>query len=119
MRLILTLILIFIFTSALARDNGQYSQVKPEIRDWVRGLHDQRGVSCCDTADGQALEESEWDVDGDHYKVKINDQWWPVPESAMINEPNKLGHAAVWWYPSWQDGVVVPVIRCFIRGAMS
>ena len=30
------LLVLFICAPALARDNGQYSQVSPEIRDWFR-----------------------------------------------------------------------------------
>jgi hypothetical protein len=57
--------------------------------------------------------------------VKLEGNWYKVPERALITEPNKLGHAVVWFY--WQteassgtNGAAgtprAPYIRCFVPG---
>jgi hypothetical protein len=96
----------------LIRNQGQHAQVSPEIRDWVRGLKDKRGVGCCDTADGHPT-EVEWDTEREHYRVRIDGTWHVVPPEAVIDGPNKLGYAVVWY---WHENGR-PKIRCFIAGA--
>ena len=36
----------------------------PETRDWVKGLQNKYGASCCDTADGFPVEVDGWDMAG-------------------------------------------------------
>ncbi|MEH2571865.1 hypothetical protein V1272_001200 [Bradyrhizobium sp. AZCC 1708] len=58
------------------------------------------------------------------YKVLLKDphrptepgQWFDVPYSAVIDQPNLSGIAMVWWSPSYTDGRMAPVWRCFIPG---
>ena len=110
-----------------ARDNGQYANVAPEIRAWVESLKDGEGVGCCATADGVPLDEPDWQMNADGYRVKIEGKWYDVPKRAVITEPNKLGHAVVWYfwrydYAPTADGSAgsgttgEPYIRCFIPG---
>jgi len=41
-----------------------------------------------------------------------------VPDEALIEKPNRLGYAVVWYYPSYEvDGRMTPKIRCFLPGA--
>jgi hypothetical protein len=108
---------------AAARDDGRYQNVDPTLKAWVKSLTDKKGNGCCDTADGYPA-EVEWDNDTGHYRVRIaprNDlkaEWYEVPEEAIIEKPNRLGYAMVWWYPSFlADGRLVAKIRCFIPGA--
>jgi hypothetical protein len=98
-------------SSALAFDNGQYDKLDPQIRAWVKGLHDNVGVSCCDTADGYPT-EAEWDNDTGKYRVKIDGAWIPVPDHTVVGGPNRLGYAVV-WYIKYVNTVV---IRCFLPG---
>jgi hypothetical protein len=43
---------------ALARDNGQYNNVDPEIRQWFRDqISPQTGSLCCEEADATYAEE--------------------------------------------------------------
>jgi hypothetical protein len=101
---------------ALARDYGQYGGVDPAIREWIQGLKDKAGQGCCDTADGHPA-EYEWDIASNGYKVRIEGEWYVVPEEAIINGPNKLGYATVWYWWSWElDGRKVNHIRCFLPG---
>jgi hypothetical protein len=103
-------------TGASARDYGQYRDVDPATRDWVQGLKDKTGQGCCDTADGQPA-EYEWDIAGNRYRVRIEGQWYDVPDEAVINGPNKLGYATVWTWWVWElNGKKTHHIRCFLPG---
>jgi hypothetical protein len=101
---------------APAREHGQYHDVDPALRQWIEGLKDKAGQGCCDTADGHPA-EYEWDITGKRYKVRIEGEWYVVPEEAVIDGPNKLGYATVWYWPSWElDGSMTAHIRCFLPG---
>lgn len=100
----------------LARDYGQYRDVDPALRQWVQSLKDKAGEGCCETADGHPA-EYEWDISGNRYRVRIDGEWYAVPAEAVIEGPNKLGYATVWYWTSWAiDGRRVPHIRCFLPG---
>ena len=106
-----TLVLASVGTQA--RDNGQYSQVSPDIKRWVEGLTDHQGRGCCATADGFRPDEVDWDIAENSYRVMIGGKWFTVPEGAVIKETNRIGYALVWYYVS--DGSVF--IRCFLPGS--
>ena len=102
---------------APARDYGQYRDVDPAIKEWVQRLTDKTGQGCCATADGHPA-EYEWDVAGNHYRVRIEGEWYVVPPEAVIDEPNKLGYATVWYWWDWSlDGKKTNHIRCFLPGS--
>lgn len=98
----------------LARDlDGRYAQSNPGIKEWIRGLKDKNGEGCCDTADGYPA-EVEWDMDTGKYRVRIDGEWYVVPDVALLDkQPNLLGYATVWY---WRENGK-PKIRCFIPGA--
>jgi hypothetical protein len=101
---------------APARDRGQYRGVDPTLRQWVEGLKDKGGQGCCDDADGYPT-EYEWDIAGKRYKVRIDGEWYVVPDEAVIDGPNRLGYATVWYWAQWEiDGSLIPHIRCFLPG---
>jgi len=103
-------------TKTPARDNGQYSNSDPALRQWVHGLKDKSGHGCCETADGHPA-EYEWDIAGNRYRVRIEGEWYDVPVEAVIEEPNKLGYATVWYWTTWElDGRATYHIRCFLPG---
>src|SRR5262249_50031938 len=98
---------------AVARDRGQFRKVDPAMRKWVEELKDKKGKSCCDTADGYPA-EYEWDMAGNGYRVRIEGEWYAVPVDALIDGPNKLGYATVWYWWSWDfEGKKTHHIRCF------
>jgi len=100
---------------ALARDlDGRYAQ-SPH-KDWVESLKDRKGVSCCHTADGYDVQ---WDTQNEKYRVYINEQWYEVPTSAVLDDvPNRLGVARVWYSMDYdKDGKMTPHIRCFLPGS--
>lgn len=92
-----------------ARDNGQWGNVDPAIRDWIHSLKNKHGIGCCDTADGY---DAEWDTQGNRYRVRIEGQWYVVPPEAVLDVPNRLGVPKVWYLKP--DGHVT--IRCFLPG---
>ena len=106
-----TLVLASVGTQA--RDNGQYSQVSPDIKKWVEGLTDRQGRGCCATADGFRPDEVDWDIAENSYRVMIGGKWFTVPDGAVIKETNRIGYALVWCYIS--NGSVF--IRCFLPGS--
>ena len=79
----------------------------------------------CDTGDGQHV-EAEWDMAKGGYKVLLKHphrptkpgQWFDVPYSAVIDQPNLSGIAMVWWFPiyDFRDGNMTPKVRCLIQG---
>jgi hypothetical protein len=102
-----------------ARDRGQYTQVSRDIKAWIERLTDRDGTSCCETADGVRPKEVEWDISGNHYRVKVDGKWLIVPDSAVIKGPNRLGHAVVWLYYNYEleaDESESTQIRCFLPG---
>jgi len=115
--LLVTAFLVEILTTGvLARDYGQYRNVDSAVRQWIEGLKDKSGQGCCETADGHPA-EYEWDIAGNRYKVRIEGQWYVVPVEAVIEGPNMLGYATVWYWSSWElDGQQIHHIRCFLPG---
>jgi hypothetical protein len=97
---------------------------RPELNAWFKNLKNKVGEPCCDTGDGQHA-EAEWDMAKGGYKVLLKHphrpnepgQWFDVPYSAVIDQPNLSGIAMVWWSPYDSiDGRMTPIWRCFIPG---
>ena len=88
------------------------------LRPWFEALKNQTGLVCCAEADGHPLDESEWDIKGDKYRVSVQGQWIV---DALILGPSKLGKAIVWLWPqeviAWGGGSASNLIRCFIPGS--
>ena len=95
--------------SAYARDGGQWENIDPSTRDWFKGLKNSSGVPCCDTSDGQRLDDADWRLNEDgSYSVRIAGEWRAVPPAAVLDVPNRVGVAVVWL---WNG-----LITCFLRG---
>lgn len=87
------------------------------LKKWFDGLTSGKGP-CCSDADGTALSDVDWESRDGHYRVRIENQWWVVPDEAVITEPNLSGKTMVWpVYYSSMDGPTRVEIRCFIVGA--
>lgn len=97
------------FESAIAHDHEH-----PENNDWLRSLHAQNGAWCCTGSDVNF--DVEWESHEGHYRVRIEGQWWDVPDGAVINAPNRIGRTMVWMNGGYQ-GHVGP--RCFMPGPMT
>ena len=97
---------------------------RPELNAWFKSLKSKAGEPCCDTGDGQHAEAA-WDMAKGGYRVLLKNpqrpnepgQWFDVPYSAVVDQPNVSGVAMVWWSPSYDlDGTMTPRWRCFIPG---
>jgi hypothetical protein len=96
--------------SALARDNGQFGNVPPEIRAWFKSVKSHAGIPCCDIADGH---RTDYDMRDNTYWVPINGEWMMVPPESVVDDAgNPTGDAVVWYTES--NGTVY--IRCFVPG---
>jgi len=75
---------------------------------------------CCAEADGHPLDDGEWDMKNDSYRVFFQGKWATVPGDAVIVGPNKFGKAIVWLLPpdvaAWGGPVSNPII-CFMPGS--
>ncbi len=99
-----------LMTPVLARDNGQFSNVPPDIRAWFESVRSKNGIPCCDIGDGH---RTDYDMRASHYYVPINGKWIQVPDDAVVeNYGNPTGDAVV-WYTEFKDAVI---IRCFVPG---
>jgi hypothetical protein len=104
--------------NAAARDlDGRFAN--SPLHGWFESLHSSKGP-CCSDADGTALSDVDWEARDGHYRVRIEDKWWDVPDDAVIREPNRAGRTMVW--PIYFRGYDSPLrveIRCFMPGTMT
>lgn len=103
----------------LARDNGQYDNVDPRVRQWFQTRKvpggPNAGMICCNISDGVYAEE---DIREGHYWTRFvtpagPSGWLQVPDELVLPEGNPNGVPVVWF---WLDSGH-PVIRCFAPGA--
>jgi hypothetical protein len=110
-RMMLALLLLCL--PALARDNGQYNSVSPELRQWFRAQKSPKtGGLCCNEADGTYAEE---EIRDGVYWTRFDltkGEWIPVPAEVVIKDPNRNGAPVAWWF--FQDGKLQ--IRCYAPG---
>ena len=101
-----------------------HDPMRPELNAWFQSLKNKAGELCCDTGDGQHA-EVEWDMAKGGYIVLLKHplrpnqpgQWFDVPYSVVIDQPNLSGFAMVWWDPFYHDdGRMTPMWRCFLPG---
>jgi hypothetical protein len=97
---------------AEARDDGRYAQ--SPLKGWFDGLKSGRGP-CCSDADGSTVSDVDWTTKDGHYRVRIDDEWYDVPDDAVITEPNRVGRTMVWPMRGYQG----LSIRCFMPGSMT
>ena len=135
-------------SAAVARDDGRYSN--SPLKPWFDSLRDKNGQQCCADADGAIVKDVDWTAQdmqqcrrtpelsfsekagnyaGD-YCVRYKNEWWLIPERAVIESPNRFGPAMIWpvcaskHYVSGaeackDDDSSLLFIRCFIPGAAS
>jgi hypothetical protein len=105
--------LLILSAPVLARDNGQYDNVSPEVRQWFRMQKSPKtGALCCNEADGTYAEE---DIRNGIYWTRFaltKGEWIPVPTEVVIKDPNRNGAPVAWWH--FHDGKLE--IRCYAPG---
>lgn len=100
--------------SVLARDVGQFAASTPEMKAWFDSLRSGKGPCCSDT-DGSAVSDVDWESYGGHYRVRLDQTWFDVPDEAVITGPNRVGRTMVWPL-RLESGML---IRCFMPGSMT
>ena len=101
-------------TPAFAHDASH-----PELNEWFNHLSSGKGP-CCSNADGTALSDVDWEIKDGHYRVRLEDKWWDVPDEAVIKEPNRAGRTMVWPIYYRSSGAPDRIeIRCFMPGSMT
>jgi hypothetical protein len=96
-----------------ARDlDGRYAH--SPLKEWFDSLRSGKGP-CCSDADGSAVSDVDWESSNGRYRVRIEGEWFDVPEDAVITEPNRVGRTMVWPLRGY-SGLT---IRCFMPGSMS
>jgi hypothetical protein len=97
----------------LAHDpDGRYAN--SPLKQWFDSLKSGKGP-CCSDADGYALSDVDWESGNGHYRVRIDGEWYEVPDEAVITEPNRVGRTMVWPMRGYQG----LSIRCFMPGSMT
>jgi len=97
----------------------------PELKSWFMGLHNQQGTPCCDGEDATHIEDADWSTtckDGTcHYVVRLDGDWYDVPDTAVVDGPNRSGTALVWTIRyglgTGGDDKHTYAIRCFMPGS--
>ena len=91
-------------------EDGRYAN--SPLHEWFNQLKSAKGL-CCSFADGATVEDPDWNISDGHYRVRIDANWYDVPDDAVIAEPNRFGKTMVW--PFYSDGRLL-YIRCFMPG---
>jgi hypothetical protein len=99
-----------ISTFILIHDDGRYAN--SSLRNWFENLSSGIG-RCCAESDGHPVEDGDWDIQGDHYRVRWWGKWMDVPDNAVVNTPNLAKQAWVW---VWSDESRTERVHCFIPG---
>jgi hypothetical protein len=104
---------LFPTTRSRARDlDGRYAN--SPLHDWFNQLRSGKGL-CCSFADGTSVEDPDWNIKDGHYRVRIDAEWYDVPDDAVVVERNRAGKTMVW--PYYSNGKLI-YIRCFMPGDM-
>ena len=108
-----TLMFANLFSQLFARDNGQWNDIDPKVRQWFREQKSPKtGGYCCNESDGTYAEE---EMREGHYWTRFeqsNGKWIPVPDEVVICDPNRNGAPVAWWY--FEKGILQ--IRCYAPG---
>jgi len=83
-----------------------------ERNEWLQTLHAKDKTWCCNGDDTDEIDA--WEAKADGYRVKYRGQWFDVPESAIVDAPNKTGEALLWMSKGY-----LPAVRCFMPGSMT
>ena len=91
------------------------------LQPWFESLRNKAGMYCCARADGHPLDEGEWDIKDNNYRVFVGGEWAVVPDDTVILGPNKFGKAIVWFMNQAGVETVLPPlstqILCFMPGS--
>lgn len=90
-----------------------HDHARPALTDWLKSLTSKNKQLCCDGTDTDAIED--WETKDSRYRVKFRGLWFDVPDSAIVEGPNKGGDALLWMNKGYSGFSV----RCFMPGSMT
>lgn len=97
------------------KDDGRYAN--SPLKPWFDSLESGYGL-CCSVADGRKVEDPDIDMTGSKCSeaicVRVDGEWYDVPDKAILKVPNRYGPAVVWPMTGPAGGTY---IRCFLPGA--
>lgn len=105
--------LILLLMALLIHPVRAHDHARPGLVEWLKTLKNQNKDLCCDGTDTDAIDA--WEADGRRFRVKFRGEWYEVPESAMVDGPNKSGGALLWM----NKGYIGYSVRCFMPGTLS
>lgn len=108
--------MIIVLGHLLLRSAAAHDIERPDLDDWYHGLHSDAGNWCCEGKEAIHLADIDWESKDGHYRVRVDGQWWDVPEGAVISKPNRDGRPLVWMNGGY-GGFTGP--RCFMPGSMT
>lgn len=86
------------------------------------------GISCCSEADGHSLKDTEWGSDGNHYQVRVEGEWFPVPDNTILMgdacgadpQEDARSEAKVWYLISRGPSNMIEALHvlCFEPGTL-
>lgn len=113
----MALVMILTINFAVGKDDGRYANSK--LKSWFDSLQSGKGP-CCSDADGNVLQDADWESRAGHYRVKIEGDWYDVPDDAVLTQPNLYKKTVVWPIYYRTMGKLDRIeIRCFIPGSMT
>jgi hypothetical protein len=107
----IVLFLVMAVGSVFAHDH-----TRPELDSWFMSLESKGKSPCCDGSDALRLDDVDWETRDGHYRVRLEGEWVDVPDSAVVEGPNRAGPTMVW--PYYVNGAMRGV-RCFMPGSMT
>lgn len=111
-------LLVLILGALVAHINNAraHDHARPDLDGWFMSLESKSKSPCCDGADALRLDDVDWETRDGHYRVRLEGEWVDVPDSAVVEAPNRAGPTMVW--PYRRDGHLNQ-IRCFLPGSMT
>ena len=109
------LMLASLFSPTLARDNGQWKDIDPKVRQWFREQKSpQTGGYCCNESDGTYAEE---EIREGHYWTRFeqsNGKWIPVPTKLLSAIPTTTALLSLGGFlrAGFSKSAVMPQERC-------
>jgi hypothetical protein len=83
--------IVFLPRDLSARDDGRFAD--SPLKTWFDKLASGKGL-CCSFADGVSVQDVDWDMQGNSYRVRIDGKWVVVPDTAVV--PSLTSSGPLW-----------------------
>ena len=118
MRAVVLAIVVFLFVLVLASipHAHAHDHNRPDLDGWFTGLRSKAKAPCCDGSEALRIDDVDWESKDGHYRVRLEGEWVDVPDTAVIEGPNRAGPTMVW---PWRVDGKLDHVRCFLPGSMT